>query len=101
MRVFISMPMNGKSDEQIKEEFETHSEVLRQKFGKSVKIINSIDTSKEEDPIRLLSRSLYKLSRADIVYFASGWQQARGCSVEYNVAKMYGKAVLEELNGSY
>lgn len=97
MKIFISMPMNGKTDEQIAEDFKTYAEVLRQKFGKNTKIINSIDTSGEEDPIRLLSKSLYKLAKADIVYFANGWQQARGCSVEYNVAKMYGKAVLEEM----
>lgn len=97
MKIFISMPMNGKSNEQIAEEFETHCEVLRQKYGKNTKFINSIDNSEETDPIRLLSKSLFKLAKADIVYFASGWQQARGCSVEFNVAKMYGKAVLEEM----
>ena len=97
MKIFISMPMNGKTDEQIAEEFEAYSEKLRKQFGKTIKIIKSIDNSNETDPIRLLSKSLYKLAKADIVFFAQGWQSARGCSVEFNVAKMYGKAVLEEI----
>lgn len=97
MKVFISMPMNGKTDEQIKEEFEAHKEVVRQKYGKTAVVIKSIIKSNEEDPIRLLAMSLHKMAKADIVYFAEGWQQARGCNVEYNVAKMYGKAIVEAM----
>lgn len=51
MKVFISQPMNGKSNEEIE---------------------------------------------ADVVYFAKGWENARGCRIEHTVAKEYGLKIMEE-----
>ena len=33
------------------------------------------------------------MSKADIVVFDVGWYEARGCKIEYEVAKAYGKRI--------
>ncbi len=96
MKVFISMPMNGKTDEQIKKEFAEISEKIKAEYGQ-VKILNSIFEYKEDNPIKYLAKSIALLAKADIVYFTHDWQQARGCSVERHVAEAYGKAIKQEV----
>ena len=91
MKVFISQPMNGKTNQQIKEEREQLVEEI-----KSVgdEVIDSI--FKEEPPLDVknkgiyyLGKSLIEMSRADGVIFMKGWEEARGCKIEFSVAKEY------------
>ena len=42
----------------------------------------------------MLASSINKLADADLVVFASGWENARGCKIEFEVAKQYGKRIL-------
>ena len=39
--------------------------------------------------------SLQLLAKADIAYFAPGWEDARGCKIENTCAKEYGIQVIE------
>ena len=95
MKIFISMPMAGKSDAQIVSEFrEIKQEIL--KTCKEAEFIDSIFSNfdlenNSNTPIHYLGRSIELLADADIVYFAKGWQEARGCKVEHLVAVLYGK----------
>ena len=41
-----------------------------------------------------LGLSISKMAAADIVVFAEGWDKARGCKLEYNVARAYGKTCI-------
>ena len=36
------------------------------------------------------------MAEADVVYFGSNWKSARGCKIEYEVAKEYGIDIIEE-----
>lgn len=95
MKIFISMPMAGKSDARIVSEFkEIKQEIL--KTCKEAEFIDSIFSNFDLEnngntPIHYLGRSIELLADADIVYFAKGWQRARGCRVEHLVAELYGK----------
>ena len=42
----------------------------------------------EEESIKLLSE-------ADIVIFAKGWEEARGCIIEHECCEKYGKHLIE------
>ena len=39
-------------------------------------------------------RAILKLSDADLVVFAKGWETARGCKVEYLIASEYGLDIM-------
>ena len=63
-----------------------------------------LDTFIEEDPDEkvkhdgawLLGISIFLMSYADLVYFVKGWDDARGCIMEHNVAVAYGIPIVEE-----
>jgi hypothetical protein len=40
-------------------------------------------------PVYFLARSLEKMSLCNAVYFCRGWEKARGCRIEHDVAFAY------------
>lgn len=91
LQIFISQPMNGKTDKEIKEErlriVSKISEILTEPF----EIIDSFFESAPHDakPLWFLGKSLELLSSADLVYFSKGWENARGCRIEHDCAVAY------------
>lgn len=93
MKVFISMPMNGKTEEQVREEMEA----IKKDFGFSdAEFIDSIIPDHEDKtPLECLSESIKLLDTADAAFFAKGWEEARGCRVERAVAENYNIMIYE------
>lgn len=108
-KLFISQPMRGLSDEEILKERERIIGKLRETYDHffnkdtsklfDIKLIESF--VKEDAPsdtrfpaIWFLGRSLQFLSQADVVWFGSGWDDARGCKMEWYVVSLY---MLEEI----
>lgn len=91
-KLFISQPMNGKSDDEILEERKRAIEAAEKEVGEPVELIDSFFQGAPADakPLWFLGKSLELLSTADIAYFASGWKDARGCKIEHKCAVMYG-----------
>ena len=100
MKIFISQPMNGKTDEEIqavKEEAIEEIKTIYHFFDKNnqLEIISTTDHIKHEiipkDAPRLwwLGRAIQLLAGVDVVYFCKGWEEARGCRVEKFVASEY------------
>ena len=91
-KLFISQPMNGKSDEQILKEREEAVREAKIVCGEEVELIDSFFQSAPADarPLWFLGKSLELLSTADIAYFAPGWKEARGCKIEHLCAVEYG-----------
>lgn len=97
MKIFISMPMNGKTDKEIRKDFEKKKKYLKKQWGfKPELVIDSIIGDGTGNPVKYLAKSIYLIADADIVLFGSGWEYARGCKIEHEVAVAYGKAVLYE-----
>lgn len=97
-KLFISQPMNGKSDEEIKKERQDALLKAVSTYGEEVELIDSFFESAPHDakPLWFLGKSLELLSTADIVYFASGWESARGCKIEHECAVAYGLNIIED-----
>lgn len=97
-KLFISQPMNGKTDEEILKEREHAIKAAQECVSDNVEVIDSFFKSAPADvkPLWFLGKSLELLSTADIAYFANGWQNARGCKIEYECAKEYGIYTIEE-----
>lgn len=93
MKIMISQPMAGKTNEQILDE---RKELVRELQNEGHIIIDTVlDISENKSPIYYLAKSIELLDQADAVIFMKGWQEARGCKVEHFIALEYGKYVKE------
>ena len=96
MKVFISQPMRGKTDDEIltvRQEIRAEIDRIRVDGGMPcVKVIDSFfqGAPTAAKPLWFLSRSLQLMSTADVVVFAPGWEGARGCKIEQMCAESYG-----------
>lgn len=96
MKVMISQPMRGKTEEQIREE---RAELVKQLEEQGHEVIDTIFT--EEAPkecdtaIYYLAKSIEMIGKVDGVVFMKDWQLARGCRAEYMIAKEYEKFIKE------
>lgn len=96
-KLFISQPMKGKSDQDILEERKKAIREAEKLLGEPVEVIDSFFQAAPADakPLWFLGKSLELLAGADVAYFASGWQDARGCKIEHTCAVEYGIASIE------
>ena len=91
MKIFLSQPMNGKTDEQIRIERDNAKEYLKYLFRESIEIIDSVfDLDEGTHPLVYLGKSIEKMAEADIVCFMKGWDESRGCIIEHDAAVRYG-----------
>lgn len=93
MRVFISQPMNGKTYSEIKNERKKAIEAVREEYpDEEIKIIDNLLEEDYEiaNPMWYLGNSIELLSTADLAFFAEGWNNARGCRIEFECAMAYG-----------
>ena len=90
-KLFISQPMRGKTDEEILAERADAAQAARDALGEEVEVIDSFfGTSDMSHALEYLGESLKLLAKADIAYFALGWNEARGCKIEHVCAEEYG-----------
>lgn len=99
IKLFISQPMKGKTDEEILQERARIISMVQASYG-SVQVIDSFVKEDPPEnvnaPLWFLARSIAFLSEANIAYFASGWWNARGCKIEHECAEAYGVQIIEE-----
>jgi hypothetical protein len=90
--------MNGKTNEEILAVREKAIKSAERNIGEPVEVIDSFfkDAPHEAKPLWFLGKSLELLSTADVVYFAPGWENARGCKIENQCAIEYGITVIED-----
>lgn len=49
-----------------------------------------------DEAIYYLSKSIAFIGKVDAVYFMKGWEKARGCKIEHQVAVEYEKQIYYE-----
>ncbi len=96
-KVFISQPMNGKTDEEIMIERRAARGLARIEVGKDIEILDTFfdDLGPDKKPLDYLAKSLEFLAKADVAVFVPGWEDARGCRIEHQCAVDYGIPILE------
>lgn len=99
-KLFISQPMNGKTDEQILIERENAVKIAREILDEDIELIDTFytDFPSDANPLEYLARSISDLANADVAYFANGWQNARGCKIEHECAAEYGIQIISAIN---
>jgi hypothetical protein len=97
-KLFISQPMNGKTDAEILEVRNKAIKSAERELGEKVEVIDSFFRNAPHDakPLWFLGKSLELLSEADVAYFAKGWEEARGCRIENQCAIDYGIEIVIE-----
>lgn len=101
----ISQPLAGKSEEEI-----THARDKAKAYleAQGYTFINTkfTDDWYSDDsmmkrgvvniPLCFLAKSLENMSKCDTAYFCKGWEEARGCKAEHDIAKAYNVNILYE-----
>lgn len=94
MKIMISQPMRGKTEKQIKDEREY---LVKQLQDEGHEVLETVfdDFDCYASPIAYLARSIEFLDKADAVVFMKGWENARGCIIEHEIALKYNKFIKE------
>lgn len=91
--------MIGLSKEEIIQKRASITKKLEERFG-NITVIDSyfaefdLMKSSLNASVYCLGRAIIKLSEADIVVFAEGWENARGCRIEHTIAQDYGMDII-------
>ena len=85
--------MKGKTNEQIREERAELVKRLEEEGHEVVDTVFENAPADEDVAIYMLSQSIRYIGKVDAVIFMPGWEKARGCKIEHNVAVEYGKQV--------
>lgn len=105
MKAMLSQPMAGKTEEEIVATRERAIAVLKER---GYEIVNTMFTDEwysqeamkergvENIPLCFLAKSLTNMSLCHAAYFCKGWENARGCKIEHEVAKAYGMTIIYE-----
>ena len=99
MKVFISQPMHGLTDEEILNHRRELIEKIKSVLGNDVEIIDSFTKSPEliaKGRIAMLGHSIQLMADADAVVFAIGFNKSIGCWIEHRVAESYHIPMLRE-----
>ena len=97
MKVMISQPMNGRSEEEIKKERQN----IIEKFNKMhIEVINTLFAEEAPDncnvAVYYLGKSISAMKDIDAIYMCDNWLNARGCRIENRVAREYGIKILDK-----
>lgn len=104
-KAMLSQPMAGKTDEEIEI---TRDEAIKFLESRGFEIVNTFFTDEwygkdnmadrgvVNIPICFLAKSIENMSRCNTAYFCRGWEKARGCKIEHDVAKAYGLEIIYE-----
>ena len=92
MKIMISQPMNGKTEEQIRAEREG---LVKELENQGHEVIDTIFASNPPEDADMgmfyLAMSINVMSYVDGVVFMQGWENARGCVAEEYIARKYNK----------
>lgn len=95
LKIMISQPMNGKTEEQIRTERAELVKKLEEKGHEVVDTIFTKETPEGDARLYYLAKSIEAMSKVDAVVFMPGWEKARGCQIEHEIAVKYNKFIKE------
>lgn len=100
--VFVSVPMNGKSNEEIEQELQKARNfymMITKKNPKDVAFIDNYDFGKKDERYEnetyknsrlcYLGRAIKRLALCDEAVFGPGWMNAKGCVCEHKICATY------------
>lgn len=100
-KVFVSQPMRGRADSEIEEERADILKTVEAHLGQPISEVRSFmkGAPNQMSPLECLGKSLEIMSHANLIVFAEGWEEARGCRIEHECAVQYGYPILDLSDG--
>lgn len=94
----ISQPMRGKTKEEILAVRDEAKKELASMGYDALDTYYGVDFPwfVKSNALYCLGQSLMDMACCDVVYFCSGWEDARGCRIEHEAAKDYGIDIIYE-----
>lgn len=104
-KAMLSQPMAGRTDNEI---VKTRERAIRILEEKGYAVVNTLFTDEfcnrenmerrgvVQIPLCFLANSLESMSLCHAVFFCKGWESARGCRIEHQVALDYGLKIIYE-----
>ncbi len=89
MKIFISQPMRGKTQEEIAAERTNAIKDLQREYP-DAEILDTHFTDYDGRAVHFLGKAILKLGEADLAIFLPGWDSARGCLNEQRICQDYG-----------
>lgn len=102
MTVFISVPMYGRTDDEVWEDivkaFTKLQKIFLETSQEELIVRHNFNAVGDSDSGRLfyLGSAIQKMDHCDAVYFCKGWENAKGCQVEHYICELYGIQRIEE-----
>ena len=91
-KVMISQPMNGISEDEI---VKTHKNARVKLTRKGYEVVDQyLGQCEAINRIACLGLSIETMAECQAVYFCNGWEDARGCRIEHEVAEAYGLDII-------
>lgn len=102
--VFISLPMKGRTEEDVLKEMLDVFEKLEKRFPNISfafvdsyhKAIPSDISETRKEGAWIITHSLKLMAMSDLVIFAGGWASAKGCIVEKDICSKYNIPYIDE-----
>ena len=92
--LFVSLPMRGRDEIDIRNEMENLREFAEEEYGVEFELLDTYEHGNPPDDILhgsmwYLAKSIEMLTQANFVIFAPGWKNASGCIVEHMICALY------------
>lgn len=81
--------MGGKTEKEIREEREYLVNKLMNEGYEVIDTIFDFEDVKANKSVYYLAKSIEAMSIADCIIFMKGWEKARGCIIEHDIAPKY------------
>ena len=96
MKIYISLPITGHDIEQTKARAATIKQILSNEWNE---VITPFDVCPDKDMSYsfYMGRDIEALLECDAIFMAQGWENSKGCNLEYNAAVLYDKHVFTEV----
>lgn len=104
-KVMISQPMAGRTEEEIKE---ARAKAVQYLESNGYRVVDTYIspigcspalcalTNIKNKSVWCLGKSIHSMAYCDLVFFCKGWENARGCRIEHEVAQAYGLDIMYE-----
>ena len=96
--IYISIPITGRNIDHVIERCKQLKDRFKTRYNI---IVNPFDLATDEDGVYNKSYGIYMgadikfiIDEADIVIFDKGYQDSRGCLLEYRCAELYNKTIM-------
>ena len=102
VKVFVSQPMRGKTNEEIMKERERVKDVVKRLYPLHIVKVEILDSfiKNSNSSLETFIRGLNKMYEADLIYFVKGFKEYRGCKLEFEIATEYNaRMAVEQDNG--